>query len=176
MNSERHLQSGPDLMPCQTDPSLGQNETQSAADTAHLLSAMHADQSEWDIYFETFCKNAYPQYPNLDLPTLRSRFENVSELLSLSLSFDSASKEYQAEISQVLICLAIGKFCESCHSNNTKGCHTSGWGLYSTTFYLHSSLATSEQGISDQLLIPQTTILMVRIVLKLSYRLDLIQK
>ncbi|CAI7599256.1 unnamed protein product [Penicillium manginii] len=107
MNSERHLQSGPDLMPCQTDPSLGQNETQSAADTAHLLSAMHADQSEWDIYFETFCKNAYPQYPNLDLPTLRSRFENVSELLSLSLSFDSASKEYQAEISQTTILMAV---------------------------------------------------------------------
>lgn len=158
-------------MPCQPDPSFGQNKTYSTADMARLLGAVHANRSEWDIYFEKFCKNVHPQYPMLDLSTLRSRFKNVSKLLPLSPSFDFASKDYQAEISQVLICLAIGKFCESCYSDGAKGCHTSGWGLYSTAFYLHGDLVTSEQGFSDQLMISQTMILMVCVIPKLPYRL-----
>ncbi|OOQ89752.1 hypothetical protein PEBR_07204 [Penicillium brasilianum] len=159
-HSDKQFENGVDLMPCQLDPSSGHDETLSATYTAPLLNAVHANQSKWDIYLENFCRNAHPQYPILDLPTLRSRYRDVSKLLPLSPTPDFANRENQAEISQVLICLAIGKFCESSYSDYTKGFYTSGWGLYSSALHLHNDLLAAGQEPFDQLVISQTTILM----------------
>lgn len=151
----------------QASPPEHENGMNSDTDSAPHIDAPVVNQAEWDSCIESFCRDTLSRYPFLHLPTLRSRYAEISGVSPFSPRFNFQSEERRAQISQIFICLAIGKFCESSYADSAKGSYPGGWGLYSAAVHIHGDFLTSGQGCSYPTLVPQTVVLMVWILVEL---------
>ncbi|KAL4920528.1 fungal-specific transcription factor domain-containing protein [Aspergillus aurantiobrunneus] len=108
------------------------------ADYVHVALRTHgiiADRVTWDQWLRAFMQEVHALYPILHFPTLQQKYH---QLWSDALDGQTISRSHthQAQVGQILICLAIGRCISASRAGSEEVRHASGWSLYSAAMDL----------------------------------------
>ncbi|KAL4862667.1 hypothetical protein BDV12DRAFT_39733 [Aspergillus spectabilis] len=146
--------------------------------TSNLCKTLHhydivINKSQWDHFMNIFCDEVHTLYPFLNL---RALWEQYDLFWKDHIRSPSASRQFNREcrvsLSQILICLAIGRCTASPRVAGQRGRHSAGWSFYSAALELFGDLLDCFEECSNQVLLLQTLSLMVIYL----FRLDVVSK
>jgi hypothetical protein len=169
---ERHSYIEPNLpsgvaTPALTPPPLLEAHAQPRR-ISNLYQTLHdydivINKSQWDQFLKVFCDEVHILYPLLDLRDLREQYDMLWEHRIMNPTGPSHfDRETRISLSQVLICLAIGRCTASPRIAGQQGRHSAGWSFYSAALELFGDMLDCFEECSNQLLLLQTLSLMVR--------------
>ncbi|KAL2844354.1 fungal-specific transcription factor domain-containing protein [Aspergillus pseudoustus] len=146
--------------------------------TSDLCKTLHdydivINKSQWDYFMKIFCDEVHILYPLLNP---RALWEQYDLFWKDHITSPSGSRQFNRErrvsLSQILICLAIGRCTASPRVAGQGGRHSAGWSFYSAALELFGDLLDCFEECSNQLLLLQTLSLMVIYL----FRLDVVSK
>ncbi|KAI9373484.1 fungal-specific transcription factor domain-containing protein [Aspergillus egyptiacus] len=130
-------------------------------------------KSQWDHFMKVFCDEVHNLYPLLNL---RDLWEQYALFWWDHITSPSASRQLNREsrvsVSQILICLAIGRCTASPRIPGQGGRHSAGWSFYGAALELFGDFLDCFEECSNQLILLQTLSLMVIYL----FRLDIVSK
>jgi hypothetical protein len=133
-----------------------------------LCKALHdhdivIDKQQWDHFMTIFCDEVHILYPVLNLRNLWGQYDLLwKDHITSPSAFEQLDRESRISLSQILICLAIGRCTASPRIAGQGGRHSAGWSLYCAALELFGDLLDCFEECSNQLLILQTLGLMVQ--------------
>ncbi|PKX88820.1 fungal specific transcription factor domain-containing protein [Aspergillus novofumigatus IBT 16806] len=131
------------------------------------------NRPQWDNLLTVFCNEVHIMYPFLHLPTLWDRYRSFVDACSPEPTNPSVlnQRDDQVSISQIMMCLAIGRCTESLRINSEDR-HSAGWSLYAAAMDLFGDVLSIFAECSDHLLVLQALALAVVYL----FRLDITAK
>ncbi|KAE8150688.1 fungal-specific transcription factor domain-containing protein [Aspergillus avenaceus] len=147
-----------------SSPSTGSKELRTPTDIRKVMRAhgIYPLKAEWDAYMHTFYQEVHILYPFLYLPTLWGNYTNLWNCSFLPSEPElQRSKDYRIMVSQIWICIALGRCTESPRVNSKEGKESAGWSLFEAATDLIGDILGSFRACSKPVLVIQTYALMI---------------
>ncbi|KAL4965553.1 fungal specific transcription factor domain-containing protein [Aspergillus stella-maris] len=122
-----------------------------------------ADRAKWDQYLQEFINGMHVLYPILHLPILQDNYDEAGNVFDKLTPSDHDA----LRISQILICLAIGRCTSASRGGPEEVRHSSGWSLYSAAMDILGGEAGLFSIVGSPLTFLQTLVLIVIYLLRL---------
>jgi hypothetical protein len=153
------------LTPSPCEPPNPRPRPQTQDYLCQLLSphGIFPDRKEWDKLMHMFCDEVHILVPFLHLPSLWEIYSKLWENLGGSESSPyHRNAESRFTMAHILLCLANGKCVISSRVNGPEGHYSAGWSLYRAARDLFGDLLDVFSECSNQILLLQTILSMVR--------------
>lgn len=146
--------------------SVNENHRQKTLSYIHQVldsNGIIPNRSQWDRAMHTFCDEVHILVPFLHLPSVWEAYESMWASLSVpNASHHFRRSEWRFTFAWVLLCLANGTCVESSRVDNQDRQYSAGWSLYRAARDIFGDLLDVFSQCTDQILLLQNIVLMVR--------------